>query len=439
MTKEKKIKIGIYGGAFNPITKGHLLVARYAIKFLGLDKLIFCPGWAKFDKKNQPIKNKFDPQVKLDMIKLVLEPKMEVSDFEIKRRQVTYTYQTVDYFYQKYYKLYHHNLQLYFIIGSDNLINLHLWDKVEEFAKKAQILVFKRLDKYQQKNTIKKYGFTEFFLKFPKAKKNYLKYQCILMQNKNFPFESTNFRKQGKTNQLDKKVLKYCSNNFLYFEDMLPAFMDQKRLIHSKNTAKMAAKLAKLVNYNVKKAYFAGLLHDICKCFDLKTTQKIINSHSASEKFLPNFKKLNFHEYHQIAGYKFLKYWFLLEDFEILHAILYHTTLSLKVTLLDKIIYVADKICIGRKFLGINKLREMFLINFDFAWFFYLQIRQKQLTQELKLKKIYLTAKQEKIFNYLRTEATTKILQTNFKNEAEKIDFLKLKFQFLKMQNKNEK
>ena len=94
------MKIGIYGGAFNPIHKGHIKIAKHVIDFLGLEKLIFVPSYKGPFKKNIELASGQD---RMNMIELVLENKMEVSAFEINRKGVSYTIDTIKYFKNKYH------------------------------------------------------------------------------------------------------------------------------------------------------------------------------------------------------------------------------------------------------------------------------------------------------------------------------------------------
>ncbi|RTZ68853.1 MAG: nicotinate (nicotinamide) nucleotide adenylyltransferase [Tenericutes bacterium] len=111
------MNIGIFGGSFNPIHKGHLAIAKEAIKELNLDKLFFVPNF------KSPFKTSIkyaDPEHRVAMIDLVKPNKSEVSKFEINRKGISYTFETVDYFKQKF-----PDDNLYLIIGSDNLYKLH--------------------------------------------------------------------------------------------------------------------------------------------------------------------------------------------------------------------------------------------------------------------------------------------------------------------------
>jgi len=111
------MKIAIFGGSFNPVHKGHISIAEHAIAELGLDKLFFVPAYSS------PFKTKVkyvDAQHRINMLKLELPEKAEVSEFETNRKSTSYTIDTVKYFKQKY-----PNDEIFLIIGSDNVYKLN--------------------------------------------------------------------------------------------------------------------------------------------------------------------------------------------------------------------------------------------------------------------------------------------------------------------------
>ncbi|WP_025755551.1 nicotinate-nucleotide adenylyltransferase [Mycoplasmopsis cricetuli] len=331
------MKIAIFGGSFDPIHIGHVKIAQYAIENLKLDKLIFVPtNISPFKLKSKPASN-LD---RLNMIKLICKNKMEVSDFEIKRNGPSYTIDTVKYFARKY-----PNDQLYLIIGSDNVSKLHKWENIELISKLVQIVVFKR-DAKINKTNIKKFN-------------------AMLLNNPIWKISSTEIR-GGNLNFLDLKVLNYIQNNNLYLEKIIHSTLSALRAKHCMSTGNFAAEMAKKFNVNAKQAYLAGILHDIAKEWSEEDSRNYINY------FEPSFKDVQKHELHQICGYIWAKHWYKLQDPEILHAILVHTTLDdgtdSDLSKLDKILFISDKISNGRRFEGIQKLRKLAFEDLDQAF-----------------------------------------------------------------------
>lgn len=128
--------IGIYGGTFDPIHLGHLITAQFVKELRGLEKIIFVPAYISPFKEE--IKTT-EPEHRLEMIRLSIDKKyyFEVSDFELKNKNLSYTIDTVRFFKKKYD-------QIELIIGLDNLFKFHKWKEPDEILKLARLIVMKR-------------------------------------------------------------------------------------------------------------------------------------------------------------------------------------------------------------------------------------------------------------------------------------------------------
>ena len=119
----------------------------------------------------------------------------------------------------------------------------------------------------------------------------------------------------------------------------LEDILDSKRYEHTLGVAYTAACLAMRYDYNMEKAYIAGLLHDCAKCMSNKDKIEYCEKHdlpiTAVEQDNPSLL-------HAKVGAEISKRKFDIEDPEIYQAIFYHTTGHPNMTLLDKIIYIAD-------------------------------------------------------------------------------------------------
>ena len=131
------MRVGIFGGTFNPPHKMHLNIALILIKNNYVDKVIFVPTGNKYDRKD--LNNELD---RFNMVNLMIKDydNLEVSDYELgnKRR---YTYETLNYF-KSLYK----NDEIYFICGIDNLKEITTWKNYEYILNNFKILVIKRND-----------------------------------------------------------------------------------------------------------------------------------------------------------------------------------------------------------------------------------------------------------------------------------------------------
>jgi len=132
------MKIGIFGGTFNPIHIGHLILAEEIREKLGLNRIIFVPTNLAPHKNNTDIAPAAD---RYKMIKLAIRKNryFSVSDIEIKRPGPSYTIDTL----KEFNKIYPDN-ELYFITGSDLLKYLDDWKDLEQIIKMVKFIVATR-------------------------------------------------------------------------------------------------------------------------------------------------------------------------------------------------------------------------------------------------------------------------------------------------------
>ena len=133
---KKNINVGILGGTFDPPHKGHLYISKIAIKKLKLKKLL----WV-VTKKN-PLKTKpylnLNSRINLSKKIAKKENKIFVKYFDNKIRSIN-TFNLL-----RYTKRNNKKNNLYFLIGADNLVNFHKWEKWKKIPKFAKIVVFAR-------------------------------------------------------------------------------------------------------------------------------------------------------------------------------------------------------------------------------------------------------------------------------------------------------
>lgn len=123
------LRIGILGGTFDPIHVGHLILAEQVAEELDLDGVLFMPAGNPSFKQDRKVTPAAD---RLAMVELAVadNPHFYVSDLEVKREGVTYTYDTL----RELRACVPQDARLYFIMGSDTLASLHQWRNAEELA-----------------------------------------------------------------------------------------------------------------------------------------------------------------------------------------------------------------------------------------------------------------------------------------------------------------
>lgn len=136
----------------------------------------------------------------------------------------------------------------------------------------------------------------------------------------------------------------------------LKSALKKKRFEHSLGVCSEAVRMAKLFGADEKKAYIAGLLHDCAKCLTREEEAEYCRKYNIE---IDKMTELCHPVMHAPVGAAVARYEYGIEDEEILDAIRYHTVARAEMTLLDKIIYVADVTEPGRDYDGVEELRKL--------------------------------------------------------------------------------
>ena len=151
--------------------------------------------------------------------------------------------------------------------------------------------------------------------------------------------------------------------NFNQLKEIVKSKMSLKRFTHTLGVVEMAEKLADIYKADVEKCKLAALLHDICKEMDMEYIKNICKNNflnELSEEDLENNEIL-----HGFAGAYYVKNELGVDDKEILSAIKYHTVGAKNMTLVEKIVYIADAIEYGRNYPSVVAIREETFKNLD--------------------------------------------------------------------------
>ena len=132
------MKLGIFGGTFDPVHHGHLIVAEYVRETVGLDRVVFIPTMISPHKAETPISAAVH---RLAMLREGVKPNpfFYVSDMEIERGGVSFTVDTLRLLGEA-----HAGDELFLLIGADNLRDFRTWKEPGEIVKRARIIVMNR-------------------------------------------------------------------------------------------------------------------------------------------------------------------------------------------------------------------------------------------------------------------------------------------------------
>ena len=126
LTMGKK-RVGIFGGTFDPIHMGHLIVAETIMDEFHLDKVVFIPAAVpphKLDRQISPAKHRY----MMAMLATCSNPRFQVSDMEMHRQGPSYSRDTL----AQLLKEHGSDTEFYFIVGADSVENLHTWNRIDE-------------------------------------------------------------------------------------------------------------------------------------------------------------------------------------------------------------------------------------------------------------------------------------------------------------------
>lgn len=136
------MKIGLFGGTFDPIHIGHMILMENVINNLDLDKIYVLPN------SNPPHKlenKKTALNLRLKMVNEAIKdnPKLEINDYDYRDNEIHYTFDTINYFKKSY-----PNDEFFFIMGEDSFLDIEKWKNYKEILKE-NLIIFKR---YSSKN-----------------------------------------------------------------------------------------------------------------------------------------------------------------------------------------------------------------------------------------------------------------------------------------------
>lgn len=351
-------KIGIMGGTFDPIHLAHIQLAKCAYEQFHLDSVVFLPSGDPPHKTNRAVTPAYR---RLEMVKLSIQdyPYFQVSEYEMEKQGYSYTAETLEYFAQMYPED-----QFYFIVGADSLFQLDNWYHPERCLAKAVFLVGNRSSRPEE----------EIDLQIMKVTGQYGG-QIEKIHMPDMEISSSTIREllaneQDASRYLKPLVSEYIRQNHLYHKGVtenltmavkrrLPA----GRFLHTLGVVETAQSMAIKYGVDVEKSNIAALLHDIAK--PLSTEEMAAVCQAAGDPVTED-ELLSPKVIHAKAGAIIAEEEFHIDDADILNAIRYHTTGRPNMTVLEKIIFIADFIEPGRsKAPNLDKIRKEAMIDLN--------------------------------------------------------------------------
>lgn len=353
------MKIGIYGGTFDPPHNGHIQAARAAIESLALGKLLVIPASTpphKFLSDASP-----DAESRFRMTELAFGniKEAEISDIEISRGGRSYTVDTITELKKKY-----PDDELHLLMGTDMILSFHQWWEFQRIIPLVTLCAFARQDGDN----------SSILSRLEELRRNYGAVTA-LVPNDAVNISSTEVREQLRNRAgleyLPDSVYSYIISKRLYgaepdldwLREKSYAHLKEYRIPHVRGCEEEAARLAERWGADIVSAREAAILHDITKKEDLQGQLILCEEYGImTDKVERESSAL----LHSITGAAVAKNVFGCSD-EVVDAILWHTTGRENMTLLQKIIYIADYIEPTRDFEGLDKLRALAYEDLDRA------------------------------------------------------------------------
>ena len=356
-------RIGIYGGTYSPPHIGHLKAAEYAIEALGLDRLLLIPTGVSPHKAMSAGATSAD---RLEMLRLSAAnmEKAQVSDIEIRRQGSSYTVDTLRAIREE-----NPGAELVLLMGTDMFVSFLNWREPENILSLATLAVFCRGERGERER-----------IEAQKAKLEALGAKVELVRNPVNAISSTDLRRMLVFGCADPFLMPgvgdYIREKGLYgldrerknlpmeeLEEAVIALMNPNRVAHVLGCRDTAVELARVYGENEVDAARAGLLHDITKAIDGPLQLTLCDEYGiVLDTFSRSFPKT----LHALTGSLVAERIFG-ENENVVSAICHHTTGRANMTLLEKIIYIADYVEPNRDFPGVEEMRAMAYTDLDQA------------------------------------------------------------------------
>ena len=349
------MKTGIYGGTFNPIHRGHIHLLEEFTKRLSLDRVLLIPTRVPPHKAAPDLASGED---RLQMCRLAVggRPHLQISDLELRREGKSFTAETLE----ELRELFPRD-EFYLLMGEDMFLTVEHWYRPETIFSLAAVCATPRslhgMGKLQMKQD-------EYQIRYGA--------RCFLEDIPYLPVSSTQVRewvRMGKdiTPLVPEAVADFIRERGIYrkgretmdfsqLEGEVKTHLTERRFYHSQCVAEEAARLARRYGADVEKARLAGILHDIMKDTAPEEQLKILTD---SGIILTDAQRRNRKLWHALSGAVYLREKLGIEDREIVEAVECHTSGKGNMTLLDKVLFVADYSSADRDYPGVEEMRRL--------------------------------------------------------------------------------
>ncbi len=364
--------IAIMGGTFDPIHNGHLVTAEAVRHRFKVDRVVFIPTGHPAHKTDKQVTHN-EHRYLMTVLATMRNENFDVSRIEIDRPGITYTIDTIE----ALKKICRPDVRLYFITGADAIHQIMSWKEPERLLTLCDFVAVTRPG-YRKNQMFEEIG--EIREKFA-SRIHYMEVPALAIS-------SSDIRERARKGEpikylLPQEVEDYIHKFKLYqnmekdevkfmlpietMREKLQSALSVKRYIHTMGVAEEAIKLAEIygTQKDQQKAQAAGLLHDCAKDYPEEMRLRFCREYKVK---LDDVMERQTDLIHPFLGAEVARREYLVTDGEILDAIRYHTTGRADMSLLEKIIFIADYIEPNReKFEGLEEARRLAYLDLDMA------------------------------------------------------------------------
>lgn len=334
------MKIAVFGGAFNPVHREHVHLASLAVKELGLDKIIIMPS-AISPHKSGKLSVDFWHRYECCRLAFSSVPQAEVSNYELTKGGVSYTYLTCEHIAELY-----PDAQRYLIVGGDMLESFPDWKNPQKILSSFTLAACAREDEVgfsvAKSRVEKAFGCRVETIKFVGENVSSTAVRTLAALGEDF------------SGYVSAEVCQYIKDNGLYsVGEVLPVkdMLTPSRWAHTVRVAVYCAENASRVGLEERKAVLMAALHDCAKC--LPSDSPYLNG------FVPP-QGVASAVVHQYSGAYVAENVFGVKDQLVLDAIRFHTTGRENMTDAGVLLYLCDMLEPAREFDGVQELRKLF-------------------------------------------------------------------------------
>ena len=359
------MRIGVYGGSFNPPHTGHVLAASELLRSLRLDRLLIVPA-ADPPHKSLPAGSP-SPEQRLELCKRSFAgvAGAEVCDLELRRPGKSYTVDTLTTLRERFPED-----ELCLVMGSDMLLSFQTWREPERIAALAELAAVRRDERPET---------WEQVLRQAELLRQRFAARIVTVENRCVEISSTTVRRllafrapACLVPEAEALILRegwyltgadFRNLSLEALRDLVLPLHDEGRRAHVVGTSDTAGALAQRWGADETAARRAGLLHDLTKALGGKEQLHICEKYAM---ILTPTQRENPKLLHAKTGAVLARTLFG-ESEAVAEAIRWHTTGRAGMTLLEKILYIADYMEPNRVFSGVEALRELVWRDLDRA------------------------------------------------------------------------